>query len=431
MKKINKKNLIILLILLTLVVLGIVLIVKLFLKSNNTIVYSYNGWLYVDNADNKLGRGTLDTVLFSSKRDTFLYKIENDLYLYKDKENKKVTNSVRNYYFTEDDKYVISLNIKNKLEFYKDDELTTISENIDQYINVYKDNVYYVVDSNLHKYNLNKKEDSTLLENVYNCYIVKDKLMYINSDMSLVYYSLKNEKDIDTFKSVSSYLCDDNCDKFAFINSKNNLYYYDGKDASKIDEKINMIVDVNEFVFYTKIVDKNLKYFVSNGDDTKKLDSLLISKCYFQDKNAYCTTNDGKLYLIDSKLNEKEIAKNVFSEMILYKDNYYYVSTDKESSTLYKIVDDEGEKIDDNVDSISIKTNDNKLYYIKYNEGTKELYSYDKKSNLLRSNISNYYLINKDVYILKEYNESELSGKLYLYNKKEDKLLIENVTDVI
>ena len=45
-------------------------------QGNESLVYSYNGWLYYNNESNKLGRGSYESVKYARNREDFLYKIE-------------------------------------------------------------------------------------------------------------------------------------------------------------------------------------------------------------------------------------------------------------------------------------------------------------------------------------------------------------------
>ena len=76
-------------------------------------------------------------------------------------------------------------------------------------------------------------------------------------------------------------------------------------------------------------------------------------------------------------------------------------------------------------------TVDNKMYYLKVNKDHNDLYAYnDSESMLISEKIDKYYIIDKNIYLLKNYDEKTLKGSLYLYNFKKDRLVIENMTDL-
>ena len=101
----------------------------------------------------------------------------------------------------------------------------------------------------------------------------------------------------------------------------------------------------------------------------------------------------------------------------------------KEVVDFYKINNDKIEEIDSDVVMSSIKIGNDKLYYLKNQEDKYNLYVYDKKkATLLREKIDSYYIIGKNIYLLKDYKEADLNGSLYLYNKKKDKMIISKIT---
>lgn len=428
MKKFKKEKKLVFLILFIIVILGIILIIKQFSRNNNQIVYTYNGWLYVNNKNNKLGRVDSNTILFSTNNKDFLYKIENDLYLYRQNKSKKITERVKEYYFSEDNNYIISLNIDNKLEVYNKKSLVTISDKVTEYLGMYKDNIYYIENSNIYKYNLKNKKNNKIIENANNSSIYKDKLIYITNDNILVYYNLKDEKKINSFDNAINFLYNSKNKKLAYLDLKGDLYFYNGKENLKIDNNVNIISYVKEFVIYAKIDNNNLNYYIANGKQKEKLTSL-INQCVSAEKSTYCTSVNGTLYYINDNMKTSKISENVFSQLYSYENDFVYINTENDINNLYTTKESKVVKIDENVDPISIKINDDNLYYMKQNK--KDLYLYNKKSKLLRENISDFYVINKKLYILKNYDEINLKGELYKYNNNKDKLILSEVTEVI
>ena len=113
MKRKKKFYLVIILIILTLGVLGIALFLKLSPSNNYSIVYSDNGWLYYNNENYKLGRGTIDTVEYANDRSKFLYKLENDLYFHDKNKEQKIATEIKEYAFANNDKAIVYINIDN------------------------------------------------------------------------------------------------------------------------------------------------------------------------------------------------------------------------------------------------------------------------------------------------------------------------------
>ena len=115
--------------------------------------------------------------------------------------------------------------------------------------------------------------------------------------------------------------------------------------------------------------------------------------------------------------------------MYEYNGELYILALNDNHNNLYKINNDKIEEIDSDVVMSSIKIGNDKMYYLKNQEDKYNLYVYDKKKAiLLREKIDSYYIIGKNIYLLKDYKEADLNGSLYLYNKKKDKMIISKIT---
>lgn len=157
----------------------------------------------------------------------------------------------------------------------------------------------------------------------------------------------------------------------------------------------------------------------------KSLNTCLTSS------NMYCLTSDGILYSIDNNLKINKLADKIYDDIYKYNSEHYVIGMKDNQNNLYKIKNDNIEEVDSNIASSSIKVANDNLFYLKAKDKNYDLYRYDgQKSILLREKINKFYIIDKNIYLLKDYNEEDLTGSLYLYNEKEDKLLINKVTDL-
>ena len=146
-------------------------------------------------------------------------------------------------------------------------------------------------------------------------------------------------------------------------------------------------------------------------------------------KKMYCLTTDGNLYSISEKLDVNKVAEHIYDKMYEYNGELYILALNDNHNNLYKINNDKIEEIDSDVVMSSIKIGNDKMYYLKNQEDKYNLYVYDKKKAiLLREKIDSYYIIGKNIYLLKDYKEADLNGSLYLYNKKKDKMIISKIT---
>ena len=172
-------------------------------------------------------------------------------------------------------------------------------------------------------------------------------------------------------------------------------------------------------------------YYIAKGNKKKEFSNGGLNSCSLNNEKMYCISLDGTLYSISKKIEIAKIVDNAFDKIYEYNDKLYIVSVKNNKNILYKIENDKLEVIDDNVVYSSVMINDNKMYYLKVNKDHNDLYAYnDSESMLISEKIDKYYIIDKNIYLLKNYDEKTLKGSLYLYNLKKDRLVIENMTDL-
>lgn len=185
-------------------------------------------------------------------------------------------------------------------------------------------------------------------------------------------------------------------------------------------------IEDGKIIYKKEYNNKNKEKRVSKKVPAEKsLNTCLTSS------NMYCLTSDGILYSNDNNLKINKLADKIYDDIYKYNSELYVIGMKDNQNNLYKIKNDNIEEVDSNITSSSIKVANDKLFYLKAKDKNYDLYSYDgQKSILLREKINKFYIIDKNIYLLKDYNEEDLTGSLYLYNEKEDKLLINKVTDL-
>ena len=428
MKRKKKFYLVIILIILTLGVLGIALFLKLSPSNNYSIVYSDNGWLYYNNENYKLGRGTIDTVEYANDRSKFLYKLENDLYFHDKNKEQKIATEIKEYAFANNDKAIVYINIDNKLAVYLNKKNIDITENVNRYLGSYQNKIYYYKSSTLYAYDLNKQKDEEIAPNVYSVQFKENKLIYLDSKNSLNVYDLKSSKKITSINNVNIYESDEEIANIAYINNEKTLFLYD-KEEHKVDDEVYSISNVLDYVVYTKIEDNNIKYYVANKENKVAFNITGLDSCKMANNKMYCLTTDGNLYSISEKLDVNKVAEHIYDKMYEYNEELYILALNDNHNNLYKVNNDKIEEIDSDVVMSSIKIGNDKMYYLKNQEDKYNLHVYDKKkATLLREKIDSYYIIGKNIYLLKDYKEADLNGSLYLYNKRKDKMIISKIT---
>ena len=280
----------------------------------------------------------------------------------------------------------------------------------------------------MYAYDLNKQKDEEIATNVYSVQFKENKLIYLDSKNSLNVYDLKSSKKITSINNVNIYESDEEIANIAYINNEKTLFLYD-KEEHKVDDEVYSVSNVLDYVVYTKIEDNNIKYYVANKENKVAFDITGLDSCKMASKKMYCLTTDGNLYSISEKLDVNKVAEHIYDKMYEYNEELYILALNDNHNNLYKINNDKIEEIDSDVVMSSIKICNDKMYYLKNQEDKYNLYVYDKKkATLLREKIDSYYIIGKNIYLLKDYKEADLNGSLYLYNKKKDKMIISKIT---
>ena len=118
------------------------------------------------------------------------------------------------------------------------------------------------------------------------------------------------------------------------------------------------------------------------------------------------------------------ITKNISKVIDVYKNKYLLLKNKK----LYL----NNKKIANNVLIDSIKTNNNKIYYLKETKNKKALYVFkNNKEKLLVKDIGDYIIENNSLYYIGNYKTSNKYGNLYKYPSKKiiDKKVVSLIID--
>lgn len=450
-KKINKKRLLrVALLLLAFIILVclIIFIFKLLTKKKDLpIVYSTDGniFVYSSKESEELGRADLASIVYSHSLDSkILYQLENELFIYQaGKKPVKLVSSANNYFFTDDDKFVILTDLQKCLYIYDGKETNKIDDNIDSLVGYTNDFLIYGKGKKLYKVSLDNRKKDTIADFYNTASLSESKkiITYLNKEDELVKYSLDSKKEKKLLGNIERYFCDEDCDKFYFLNYDNrSLYYYDGKKENKIADKVvnvfNALTD-HRLIVYSKIENDKNVYYVNYNQKDLSLEDEMVKEVKVEDgKGAYLLTFKGKLLYLDfssSKINE--IAKDVFDTLKECDGQFIYTGFEDKSNKLFLLEKGEKKELDSDVLSSSIQVDEKGevIYYLKYAKDTQDLYKMKnfKDAEKVEGNIYSFsYLKSKQLYYIKDFDKGKQKGDLYILNKK-PRVIAKGVSQII
>ena len=380
-----------------------------------------------------------------------LFQKEENLYLYDAKkkgETKKIVNNIAgtNYYFSDDDDYVIALDKSNNLRVYDFKDTEKIDGNVNRIIAISGDYILYEKENNIYLRAIKPSKDKKYKitnSSALSITFSKDSksVMYINDENELHRYTIKKDKDTKVAKSVTNYYCDeDSCEKVIYVQDNNGKYLYlnNGKKDIEMASEIFAVLaaDVDkEQVVYSKTNGNKFNIYYQKGNKSEaKVDEGLagIKSVKLVDNEIYYLTNDSKLKyakISGAKISRKlTVSSDVFGYLYEYKKGFAYVTNidDYYSGNLYIAKGGKSKKIDENVGSSTLKVNKNgtKIYYIKSFGDSGELrYTKGGKSKLIDSKVHTYEYIKDDlIYLVKDYSTTKARGDLYRYTGKSVKI---------
>ena len=408
----------------------------------------------VDSKDKGVKLATSETaskVKYANETERYvLFQKEENLYLYDAKkkgETKKLVNNVSgtNYYFSDDDKYIIALDESGNLKVYNYKDVEKIEGSVSRIIEISEDYIVYEKDSSIYVRSIKPKKDdaekigSSSLSNIS---FSKDSknIMYIN-DNELHQYNIKKNNDKKIANNVTSYYCDeDSCNKVMYVQDDNGkkLYYFDGKKDLEMVSEIFAVLAVNvdnQQVVYSKTNGNKFNIYYQKGKKNEaKIDEGLagIKSVKMIGKEIYYLTSDSKLKfakISGSKISRKlTVSSDVFGYLYEYKKGFAYVTNidDYYNGDLYIAKGGKAKKIDENVGSSTLKVNKDggRVYFIKgFGDDGELRYTKGGKSKLIDSKVHTYeYVRDNLIYLVKDYSASKARGDLYRYTNKSVKI---------
>lgn len=397
-------------------------------------------------------------VVYANTTDRYILFMKNSsLYLYDSKnkeETLKVLSDVKDYMFTPNDKYVVATDEDNNLYSYNfKDEKQKLDSDISSIKDVSDTHVIYVKEGALYIKGLKaSKDDKVKIESDYDssAKISEDgkKVLYINSDKELRFYTIKNGKSDKIANDVYEFYCDEECKKLYYVVSDGefSICYYNGKEATKVVNDIYSVSDVSvedkEVVYVLNEDGKYVLYYQKLDKEAVKIEDGLDSMVYakiFKGKEIYYVNSDDEVRYVKikgSKLGEVlTIAENVEDSLRLYKKGYVFVADVNKNSNgdLYFASNGKAKKVDEDVyfSYVKVSNNGKKVFYLKdYTSGSGDLYyTTGGKGKKIDTDVYRYqYISDKLVYYLKDYSISKKRGDLYRYNGNKGIKVVENVS---
>lgn len=412
----------------------------------------------VDSHENavKLGNGeSTSHVVYANTTDRYvLFQKNESLYLYDAKEADETTeiiSDVEDYFFSEDDKYIVALDDDGNLYVYDYNDKEKIEKDVTHIYAHSEDKVLYEKENILYVRSINPKKDDRLkVTEGYDAYVGFSEdgknIIYLDNDRNLRIFNIKKDEDEKIASKVSSYYCDKkSCEKLFYVENDDTktIYYYDGKTSKSLSKDIYSInaydVDKKQIVF-SKAVDGeyNLYYQKVGGDAQiieKGITSLRTVKL-FEGKDIYYINSDNELKYVrirgEKVSSLKHIGDDVTGYLYLHKKGYVFVGDVKNNlGTLYLAKSGNVKQIDEKVNAtlITVGNKGNSIYYLKDYQTTGDLYvSKGGKGKEIEKDVYNYeYVKDNLIYLIKDYSVSKSRGDLYRYTNK-SVLIVEDVT---
>lgn len=407
----------------------------------------------------KLGNGeNTSNIKYANTTDRYVLFQKNEaLYLYDSKEKGETTKIVSDiktaeYYFTEDDKYIVALDEKDNLVVYDYKETNKIEKDVSEIVGMTDNRIMFIKENVLYVRSIKPSKDDRLkVTEEYDTYIDFSEdgknIVYIDNERNLHLYDIKNDEDEKIAKNVSSYYCDSkSCKKMFYVENDNTktIYYYNGKEAKSLSKDIYSVnaydVDKKQIVF-TKVNEKEYSlYYQKVDEDAVEIENGITSLRtvkLFEGKDIYYITSDNELkyaQINGAKINGvKSIGEDVNGYLIPHKKGYVYVGDVEDSKgTLYLVDNGKNKQIDENVaNSLITVGNDGKsIYYLKDYKTTGDLYVSNggRKGKEIDKDVYNYEYVQDDlIYLIKDYSVSKSRGDLYRYTNK-SVLIAEGIT---
>lgn len=392
---------------------------------------------------------SIKDVLYANNTNKYVLFVKNSsLYLYKANkkdETIKIMGNVKKYYFSPNDKYIVSVDEDDNLYVYNYKKNEKIVSDIKEVKAVTDDEVIYLKDGKLCKRSLkyNKEEVKKIDDNFgRELTLLNNKiLIYLDSNKTLKLYNLKNEDTTKIDEDVSAYYAFNDLEEFYYLTLDSTLYYYDGTKSNKVANDIYDVASVdveNKEIVYSKYDKKYSLYFQKGTKEASVIEKDLknnINYVYiFNNKAVYYINKDNELMF--ARINGSKVGKSrtVIGDVEALsfqktKDGYVFLAdaTKKGLGTLYITNSYKAKKIDSDVVRTNIRINNDgsTIYYFKdYSNGSGSLYySKGNKPKLIDEDVYKYqYVKDKMIYYIKDYDKTNRFGDLYQYTGKVQKI---------
>ena len=400
----------------------------------------------------KLANGeSVSNVTYANTTNRYvLFEKNESLYLYDSKEKDETTQIVSNvvdYWFTEDDKYIIAVDESKNLYIYNYKETKKVETEIDTVLNVRGENILYEKDNTLYVRNVNPKKDNKLkvsedYENLVRFSEDGKNILYINGERELYFYNIKKDESKRIAKNVTTYYCDKkSCESLFYVETDASkiVYYYDGESSTKIVKDLYSVYAYNvekKQIIYTVLNNGEYTLYYKQGEnDAVQIESRLHSirtVKIFDGKEIYYITGDNEVKYIkingDRLDNIKSIGKDVTGFLYSYKDGYVFVGDVKDSNNgnLYVVKSGKAKKIDEKINTnfLVVNKNGKRIYYMKEYEKTGDLYyTTGSKGKLVEKDVYDFEYFKDDlIYLIKDYSSSKSKGTLYRHTNKTVKI---------
>lgn len=395
-------------------------------------------------------------VVYANTSDRYvLFQKEQNLYLY-DAKNKeqtvKIMDNIEEFYFTEDDKFIIGLDSSRSLLVYNYKDTVKLDADVSSLYILSKDRVVYEKEGKVYVRSIHpKKDDRKKITEEYdsNIQFSEDgsRILYLSNEKDLYSYNIKKDKNERIASKVSAYYCgSDACKKLFYVETDDgkNIYYYDGKDSTKVASDIHSLhaSDVAaKRVVYSMITEgKYNLYYMQVGESAVAIEENLTSiktVRIYEGKEIYYITGKNEAKYVDikgAKIGKvRDLASDVTGYFQAYKDGYAFVGdiSKGSSGTLYMVSHGRVKKIDENVNAniLTVNKDGDKIYYLKDYKTTGNLFvTSGGKSKKIDDDVYTLeYVKDNLIYYIKDYTTSKSRGDLYRYTGKSMKIA-EDVT---
>ncbi len=403
-----------------------------------------------DNAIKLASDSSTSYVRYANTTDRYVLFIKNgDLYLYdakKKDETTKILSEVSEFYFTNDDKYIVATDEDKNIYSYnfKGDKQKLDSDS--EIIRISNTQVVYEKDDALYIRSLNaKKDDRQKITDDYitsNIRVSEDgkRVLYLNDDRDLYVYSVSKKDKEKIASEVSSYYCNEDCTKLYYVKNDEDhaIYYYDGKKDTKIVSSCESLLDVDvdsEIVLFSKKDDKTYTIFMQKGskEAVKVEEDLKEATGYIYENGIYYESDGDFKYasITGSKIGKVSTVLTDVENAVEYNGGIAVISdVDKKSNgTLSFVSKGKAKKIDSDVyassSALKVSEDGKNVYYIKdYSSTSGDLYvTNGGKGKKIDSDVYTFQVAKSNLlYYIKDYSSTNRKGDLYRFTGKSVKI---------